>query len=233
MIYVMSDIHGNEARYKDILKQIKLSKDDTLYVLGDVIDRGEGGIRILRHIMRTPNIKMLLGNHELLMLDAIYYPVEIEEDWQREQVEYRRMRNWYGNGGHITHNSIKRMKKEMRKETFKFLDTLPINIEVQVNDNCYILVHAGITENFFENTYRYDDVRQYSVWARDAATAKVPEGKIMIFGHTPTWEFQENEVIQIWKQDDRIGIDCGCAYSDIGRLCCLRLDDMKEFYSEV
>ena len=28
-----------------------------------------------------------------------------------------------------------------------------------------------------------------------------------------------------------IGIDCGCAYLD-GRLGCLRLDDMQEFYSE-
>ena len=29
-----------------------------------------------------------------------------------------------------------------------------------------------------------------------------------------------------------IGIDCGCAYEDYGRLACLRLDDMREFYSE-
>ncbi|MEA5050658.1 MAG: hypothetical protein VB021_04200 [Oscillospiraceae bacterium] len=28
------------------------------------------------------------------------------------------------------------------------------------------------------------------------------------------------------------GIDCGSGYPDVGRLACLRLDDMKEFYSE-
>ena len=30
----------------------------------------------------------------------------------------------------------------------------------------------------------------------------------------------------------RIGIDCGCAWGTDGRLGCLRLDDMQEFYSE-
>lgn len=33
MIYVMSDIHGCEARYRDILKQIHLTSEDHLYNL--------------------------------------------------------------------------------------------------------------------------------------------------------------------------------------------------------
>ena len=64
MIYVLSDIHGNERRFNSILKQINLQSEDTLYVLGDVIDRHPGGICILRRIMATPNMKMLLGHHE-------------------------------------------------------------------------------------------------------------------------------------------------------------------------
>ena len=39
MIYVMSDIHGNTRRFDSILKQIDLQPEDTLYILGDVIDR--------------------------------------------------------------------------------------------------------------------------------------------------------------------------------------------------
>ena len=37
--------------------------------------------------------------------------------------------------------------------------------------------------------------------------------------------------MRIYHGSGRIGIDCGCAYPE-GRLACLRLDDMKEFYSE-
>ena len=41
MIYVMSDILGHEGRFDSFLKQIDLQPEDTLYVLGDVIDRND------------------------------------------------------------------------------------------------------------------------------------------------------------------------------------------------
>ena len=54
MIYVMSDIHGNMRRFNSIMEQINLQPEDTLYILGDVIDRHPDGIRILRRIMDKP-----------------------------------------------------------------------------------------------------------------------------------------------------------------------------------
>ena len=42
--YVMSDIHGMADLFKRMLEQIGFSDEDTLYILGDMIDRG----RILR-----------------------------------------------------------------------------------------------------------------------------------------------------------------------------------------
>ena len=48
-----------------------MKESDTLYILGDVIDRHPYGITILRKIMKMPNAKMLLGNHEYIMLKAI------------------------------------------------------------------------------------------------------------------------------------------------------------------
>ena len=73
MIYVMSDIHGNSKRFDSVLKQINLQPEDTLYILGDVVDRYPDGIRILRRIMKMPNVKMLLGNHEYMMLESTVY----------------------------------------------------------------------------------------------------------------------------------------------------------------
>lgn len=51
MIYCMSDIHGECDRYKAMLEFIQFSDSDTLYVLGDVIDRKPGGIDILMDTM--------------------------------------------------------------------------------------------------------------------------------------------------------------------------------------
>ena len=47
MIYVMSDIHGQKRRFDSVMKQINLQPEDTLYVLGDVIDRNPDGIKLL------------------------------------------------------------------------------------------------------------------------------------------------------------------------------------------
>ena len=44
MIYVLSDIHGQSRRFHSILSQIDLNDEDTLYILGDVIDRNPDGI---------------------------------------------------------------------------------------------------------------------------------------------------------------------------------------------
>ena len=63
MTYVISDIHGQTRRFQSVMKQINLQPEDTLYVLGDAIDRYSDGIKILRQLMAMPNVKLLLGNH--------------------------------------------------------------------------------------------------------------------------------------------------------------------------
>ena len=62
MIYCMSDIHGELDRFKAMLDLINFSSDDTLYIIGDVIDRHPGGVEILKIIKDTPNMFMLLGS---------------------------------------------------------------------------------------------------------------------------------------------------------------------------
>ena len=70
MIYCISDIHGEIDRWNTMLNLIQFSSSDTMYVLGDVIDRKPYGIQILQDIMDRPNVHMLLGNHEQMMLDT-------------------------------------------------------------------------------------------------------------------------------------------------------------------
>ena len=101
MIYVMSDIHGNEPKFNSVMDQINLQPDDTLYILGDVIDRHPGGIKILRKLMAMPNVKMLLGNHEHMMLEAIAKQYNLKDPKENEEYNYK-LRVWYNNGGHET-----------------------------------------------------------------------------------------------------------------------------------
>ena len=56
MEYVMSDIHGHLANFEAVLHRIDLQPDDTLYVLGDVLNRHPAGIQILKRMMKNTDI---------------------------------------------------------------------------------------------------------------------------------------------------------------------------------
>lgn len=232
MIYVLSDIHGNLRRFESIMNQINFQPDDTLYILGDIVDRNPDGIKILRKIMKIPNVKMLLGNHEYMMMKAVGHCKNAAEE--KENTNWKQRRLWYRNGGEVTHDRLKRITLEQRAEIFRFLKSLPLNIDVEVNGEKYRLVHGSPVENFGRSHFyyeEYEDETEFAVWERWNEMHHIPIGCTLVFGHTPTCHFQETEPWSIWKSDDAIGIDCGCGYEN-GRLGCLRLDDMKEFYSK-
>ena len=230
MDYVTSDIHGNEERFASILKQIKLKPEDTLYVLGDALDRHKGGIRILRKIMKMPNVKMLLGNHEYMMLNAIKDKYNI--------------RLWYNNGGKVTHEQFKHQRDDVKEEILNYLRDLPLEYRIEVNGKKYLLVHAAPAELFEQSPIRdYNSRTEFAVWHRWGWDyVMTPPGYTVIFGHTPTNHYQSTEDgrLKIWKTEYAIDIDCGSGFpmgedpwsGQYGRLACLRLDDMKEFYSD-
>ena len=227
MIYVLSDIHGNERRFQSILKQINLQNEDTLYVLGDVIDRHPGGIRILRKIMAMPNARMLLGNHEYMMLRALGFPRDDNYD------DGGAMAHWYRNGGKVTLDHFKRIRKTLRREIIDYLLGLPLNMDIAVNGTAYKLVHAAPMEEY-DSEPRYKNPIYYSVWKRFESDYIFHGDYTLIFGHTPTQYFQETAPMEVWYGNRMIGIDCGSGYPEgsIGRLACLRLDDGKVFYSQ-
>ena len=232
MIYVMSDIHGNGKRFDSVMKQICLRPEDTLFILGDAVDRYPDGIRLLRRIMKMPNAKMLLGNHEYMMLDAVENVYRSTENGRKKpEFPEKELARWYRNGGEVTHRSVKHIRREWRLEIFEYLHSLPLNLDIEVGGKKYKLVHASPKEDYSPADEHYKSQTEFTVWKRWYPGDKLPDGCTMIFGHTSTENFQEGKPPRIWHGENAIGIDCGCGYSD-GRLACLRLDDGKEFYSE-
>ena len=74
--YAISDIHGMYGSYIEIMK--RMTSKDHLIILGDVIDRGTGGIQIIQDIMQrkqnkqnNPEITFMLGNHEMQFLETV------------------------------------------------------------------------------------------------------------------------------------------------------------------
>lgn len=242
MIYVASDIHGNMAAFRSLMGKINLQSEDTLYVLGDVIDRHPGGLAILNVLMSMPNAKMLLGNHEQMALDSLDPPAftekaELDIDRLIENVEL-----WYQNGGAVTHWGLKNMPKDARKALFAYLRSLPYSYTVEVNGQIYKLVHAAPEELYQYHREKYETIQKFMSWYRVQNDEPISnDDTIVIFGHTPTCLLgQMTDPLTIYYGDHRIGIDCGASFPEDykkynlprGRLAALRLDDMVEFYSD-
>lgn len=212
--YVMSDIHGEGRRFHAMLKQLRLRAEDTLYILGDVIDRGPDGVALLRYIMGAENIVLLKGNHEQLCLD--YF---------REGASFLEALRWGRNGNAHTLRSMERMRGKSRKELLAFLEQLPDFAEVRVGEKDYYLVHGMASENAYER-----------LWSRPDFYMPPPlPGKTLVVGHTPVVVYSKHEPVRdhfrILHAAGFIDIDCGCGHSsEQRRLACLRLDDMEEFY---
>ena len=219
MVYVMSDIHGEKDRYDTMLDRIQFTNNDTLYILGDVIDRGPYGIDILRDMMQRPNIHLILGNHEALMLETFWG----KDDYGARQI-------WTGNSGWITYQDMLYFTPTPeRMKILQYIKNAPDHLDIEVNGQKFHLVHG----------YPSHD-RITRLWDRPDPIPTEPPvpGAITIIGHTPTYDlniqvegYNENGPYEIFYGPGLIAIDCGCGHkTELRRLACLRLDDMQEFY---
>ena len=78
--YAFSDIHGNYILWKKI--QNYCQPDDIIIFLGDAIDRGNDGIKIMQEMFLDPRIIYLKGNHEDLFLSYIKnLPLAYKQDF--------------------------------------------------------------------------------------------------------------------------------------------------------
>ncbi len=252
----MSDFHGRHDLFLAMLDKIAFSGTDTLYVLGDVADRGDWGIETYLHLMEMPNAVFLVGNHELLFLDAYR---KYRTSTERGFIRSGEWLLWCRNGGLPTWTAFTRLSPERQKAVITYIaDAWLVIPDLVVGGRHFYLCHAAHLNTYTDRPVRYREVRgrtaRHVVWDRiyprhtylsreyDSLNYKelysrYPRNTVMIFGHTPTNFLNKVDSKmrgRIWHggSGHLIDIDCGCASLTLKGAClgCLRLDDMKEFY---
>ena len=158
MIYVCSDIHGDYDKYRSLLEKISLQAQDTLYILGDVIDRGPDGIKILRDMMVRPNVVPLLGNHELIAAACLVW---LLDDITEESLatlgtaQMGALQGWMNNGGEPTFLSVCGLSREEREEILEYIKDMEIYAQVEAGGRSFLLVHAGLEHFSPEKALEY------------------------------------------------------------------------------
>lgn len=82
-LLVIGDIHGFLTPLNLLLDHLKPDLEDTLVTLGDYIDRGPQSKDVLLkliHLKPLTNLKMLIGNHDLMFLESIHFK-RFNTDW--------------------------------------------------------------------------------------------------------------------------------------------------------
>ena len=233
MIYVSSDLHGcNPSDFQRLLDQAGFSKDDFLFILGDVIDRGNWGAELLLWLTQQPNIQLILGNHEALMLTCSFLFDEVSEESLDNLTikEIGLVQNWVENGGGPTLKGLQRLMKIDPESVYGILDYLrdaPLCENFELNGQRFILVHAGLG-NFNTDRPLSDYTPEELLLERPSLFTNYGVDARVIFGHTPSNQFGEEYAGRAIHASSWSCIDVGVAQGYAPMI--LRLDDMKEFY---
>jgi serine/threonine protein phosphatase 1 len=209
----ISDVHGCARTFeKLIFDVVALQPSDTLFLLGDYINKGpdsKGVIDIIFQLERDGyEVFSLRGNHEQYLIDAY-------EDGSKED-------DFLSRGGFETLASFHvDSVRDLSTEYLDFLFSLGYYVELEE----YLLVHAGFNfskENLFEDEDAMLNIRVMQI------DNKRIEGKKIIHGHVPTPLRSIKESLNFKK--DHISIDAGCVYRHIhalNHLVALDIHDRK------
>ena len=238
--YSISDLHGQYDIFEKLLDIIHFSDDDFLYVLGGAIDRGPDGVKILQTIMNAPNMDLLIGNHEFLMLNAI------AQDGSVDELPGRDVSLWLDfNGGQITYDHYCELSLEERKSLLAWLKTRAFTTLVSIGVKTFCLTHsyfkvALIDTAFSEVSYR---VAWNIVWRtpyRDDIYVPtddyVENDWQFIIGHVPVQRVVGLDTkLEAFHDQNILLFDGGCSYRNDGVLnddeygvICIKLDDLSE-----
>lgn len=234
MTYVISDLHGYPLeKLKKLLEKADFCEDDFLYILGDVVDRnGDGGVEILTWLLSQPNVQLILGNHEAMLLSCEFLFDEITDEslsaFDSEKMEI--LTNYQLNGGDVTLKALSKLNKQSSETVADILDYLhdaPLYEAVTAGGKDYFLVHSGIDD--FEKGRKISDYPADAfIWAWPELEDEYFDDITTVFGHTPTKYYGEEYSNKIIKTKTWIAIDMG-AGDGVTEPVLLRLDDMAEF----
>ena len=156
MVYAVSNIHGNYAKFKELLDKISFSDNDIMYVLGDIVDYGNEAMEVVCDLSIRMNVYPVMGEHDAMAYKMLYGFDEMVKNGKTPDAEFiSEMQAWSADGGANTLASFRALDADMKEGVLDYLvDMMPYEI-AEVGNKKYLLVHAGLAN--FEKGKDLDD----------------------------------------------------------------------------
>ena len=231
----MSDIHGCYDEYIKMLELINFNDSDTLFIVGDICERGPSVIKILIHMMEHKNIIPIWGNHDFSTFEILSYICDYAPQMYKDNkymfrsemmdlYDFGRFASW-AKQEENTLKDFASLPVTERDDLIEYFRTFKRYVELNLNGKDFILVHGGIQDPTTKlELMRLEDL----FWYRPDYHKVYYEDKIIVSGHTPTLLIEKHEKPEIYIGCNNINIDCGAVFGY--NLACLCLDNMQEYY---
>lgn len=200
----IGDIHGCHEEFEALLARLNITGEDTLILLGDLVNRGPNSRRVL-DIAKKLDAICLLGNHELRLL------------------EHRRS----GGKTKLKETDASTLAI-LKKSDWAFLESLTLTYQDRQYDT--VFVHGGFLPDKPWESQNADTVTRIQVIddaGKPAKRAACPDGEpwshrwqgppFVVYGHTPRPDIYNLE----WS----VGIDTACVMG--GHLTAYILPDRR------
>lgn len=231
--YVIGDIHNSLSKLNSILDQVSPSLHDTVYLLGDLFDRGADNPDPVGVFFKISGlsctVKWIKGNHDAALAAYIYEYYGLQENKRSSLRPYE-------------YNSFNLLKERLVEADMlnlaDLIQMLPLHLEIEICSNRYLLAHA-MTHN------PADEVREPSDYLEGVARMEeywekgVP-GYISFVGHTDVsyqykskaGQYLDDPHTSIWRNNSAnvYMMDCGCGLPG-GELAAICLETGERFYS--
>ena len=223
MEYCISDIHGYYDLFCRLLDKIKFGGGDTLYVLGDMVDKGPDGVRLAKLLFSMPNAHCIAGNHEY---DFLKYYQALMKQTEDYDFVLQKLRNYFTDGKLLDWETVDRFDSlPFYAETERFIC---VHAGVPIKDGKLLPVsHATCNQLVYDRSFKDKDVLPQN-------------GKCVLYGHTPVRCLTGRDEILLYPRKAeaqgspniadycKIHLDTGVPISGI--LGCLAIDNCQAFY---
>ncbi len=222
MTYVVANIHGEYQKFQDLLSLIRFRESDEMYLLGDIVDFGEGSMELIADLSVRVNVYPIVGEHDFQALRVLSEVDKmLKGGYQPDPAKLSQMAAWMQEGGEPTLRAFRALDEEQREGVLEYLEDMLSFEELTVKGRRYLLAHAGISD-YHEGSDFYDyEPEAFFTDSPDRNAATVP-GVTLVVGHVPT------ESGRIERGEGSIFLHCGAEGG--GKLACLCLENQMEYY---
>lgn len=231
MIYVIGDIHGDKEKFDSMMEKLSPTDNDTVFVLGDIINIGDSSIELLQDMMYRPNVYPVLGEHEYMAKKVFPLIAEfssIDEANEKLQGENKELfEKWLTMKSVKTTEDFLSLDEEGKESIIDYLSEFEAVEEIEAGGKSFVLCHAGI-DGFDEDKDLSEYDEEAFVNAKTDYNSIYFADKYLVTGHTPTAVIDRSLTGKVYSKKRHLAIDCGCGYG--GRLAAVCLDKLKVYY---